>query len=322
VESYHCADDEECVNYACEAIECDCGYPSNHACVDYECCLNSECASDEICDLGTHTCIPVPCECPEKRINHQCDMTPEYCCSDLQCGQNKTCANNKCVERRLSFNVPENLVLGQNITIMVLDQDSNPVNNVGIDVKYLDQDPPVTESYYTDSNGVAIVPIRYAGRVQFVARKENYYFDFQSGEVPEPFNFIFILEIIVLIGCFGGIGIIAMRFLKGGVKIGFLGFRKGPLGLEKVVSGMRVMLRITNRTDKRMEEITIRDSVPRGAFIRCNIMPKIEPYDRSTTLLTWEILQLGPSEEVTIEYETRQANEGFSVKFEGKEYTA
>ncbi|MEE9323124.1 MAG: right-handed parallel beta-helix repeat-containing protein [Candidatus Aenigmarchaeota archaeon] len=311
-----CASTQKCTNSNCVNLDCECGYASNHVCVDYDCCKDDDCEEDdEFCDTDTHECEEVQCECSEKISNHKCNVEPDYCCKDLQCGENKTCVSNECIERLLSFTIPENLVLGQNISILVMDQNDNLVNNVRIDVKYIDADPVITETYYTNSEGVVEIPIRHQGRVDFVARKGGYFTNHHSGETPEPFNFFFLIEVIVLIGCIAGISIIGFKFLKRGGLSG-----KGPLKLEKTVSGNLAALEVKNTTGKKLQNITIRDSVPRGAFIRCNVSPKVEPFDETADILTWEILELDPKEEVTIEYETRQANRGFSVTFEGKEY--
>jgi hypothetical protein len=134
---------------------------------------------------------------------------------------------------------------------------------------------------------------------------------------------MFVLQIVVLILAVVGIVIIVLKYLKkggGGISIGGLG--RGPLKLEKTISGTRVMLRIKNKTNKKLQDIIIRDSVPRRCFIRCNVTPKVQALDRMTDVLTWEILELNPKEEVVIQYDTRRANEGFSVNFENKEYKA
>ena len=89
--------------------------------------------------------------------------------------------------------------------------------------------------------------------------------------------------------------------------------------MEKNVSGTTVMLSIRNTTKKTLEGVTVRDSVPDGSFISCPIVPKIQQLGPTSTL-TWEILQLGPREEVTIRYETYHSNRGFSVTYAGKEY--
>ena len=311
-----CENTQICANYHCVDLDCDCGYAEDHECVYYECCEDDDCDEDEFCDTETNTCEDVPCPCPEKIIDHECQMEVGYCCSGFQCDDNEECINHGCVERTLSLDISGEFVLGQNISILVLDQNGDPVGNVKIKVSYSETDPPVLEEYYTNSEGIAEIPIKHWGRVNFNADKGGYVATSASGEVPAPFDWLFLVQIIVLIGCVAGIVIVGLKFLKGG-KIGLGG---GPLKLEKTVSGSRVMLKIKNKTGKRMQNITIRDYVPRRAFIRCGLNPKVEPFDRARDLLTWEILKLDPKEEVTIEYETRQATKGFFVKFHGKEY--
>ncbi len=313
-----CANTQRCVNYGCVDLDCVCGYAQNHECVDYECCDDDDCEDEkDYCDTDTHTCKPVICDCPEKITDHECRMEPLYCCKDLQCDENEACINHECVERTLSFSVPEDVVLGQNVSILVMDQNGDVVSKVGIDVKYLDKYPVVIETYYTDNNGIAEIPVKHWGRVDFVARKEGYFTNSNTVSVPEPLNLIFLAEVMILIVCVAGISILGLRFLKGGLP-GLPG--GGPLRLEKTVSGNRVMLRIRNTKGEKLRDIIIRDSVPRGAFVRCGINPRIEPLDSKTDTLTWQILELDPKEEVTIEYDTRQAGKGFTVSFGGKEY--
>jgi hypothetical protein len=121
-------------------------------------------------------------------------------------------------------------------------------------------------------------------------------------------------EALALIGASAGIAVTALKLRGKRVSTG------GPLALEKTVSGTSVMLRVSNKTKKKLEEILIRDSVPAGAFMQCSVMPKIEPLDEKTSSLTWEILQLGPGEDVSIQYEAYSTNRGFSVLYKGKEY--
>lgn len=318
-----CAATEACItNWQCQDLDCVCGYASNHQCVDYECCDGDDCEDDKYCDTDTHICEDVVCECPEKISNHTCYMSSDYCCRDDMCGDNETCESNECIERYLSFSLPENLVLGKNISILVWDHNNDPVDNVEITVKYPDVEPPVVENYYTDADGVAKIPIKFAGRVDFVARKARYFLAHQTGEVPEPLNWMFVLQIVVLILAVVGIVIIVLKYLKKGGSGMSIGFGGGPLKLEKTISGTRVMLKVKNKTNKKVQDITIRDSVPRRCFMRCNVTPKVHALDRMTDILTWEILELDPKEEVVIQYDTRRANEGFSVNFENKEYKA
>jgi len=314
-----CGNIQTCINWGCVNLQCgECGYPSNHKCVNYECCSDASCAGNETCDIVKHECAPVPCGCTEKIANHRCTIEQGYCCNDLQCSDNEACHSHACVERTLSFSIGNDTAVGRNITIKVIDQDGNIVPDAGIDVKYSQPDPPVINTYYTDSGGNAVIEIKYAGKVEFVARKAGYFTTSKSFEVPEPFNMLFTVEIVVLVISLAGISFIAFRYVrKGGL---FLG--KGPFMLEKTVSLDHVMLKIRNKTKKLVRDVTIRDSVPRDAFLRARIMPKIENLDGRNDLLIWEILELNAGEEVDIEYEARATNRGFSVRLGDKEYSA
>lgn len=322
IEDDDCDYDEVCTEEECVELECDCAYPDDHECVPYECCEDEECDEDEECE--DHECEAVDCPCPEKIYDHKCNMDPGYCCSFEQCGDDEVCIDHECIEQTLSFTVPEELVVGQEVTITVTDQNGEPVENVRIKVSYPEMDEPVIETYYTESDGSVSIKIKYAGRVNFNANKAGYVSSSESGEVPEPFNFFFVLQIIILIACLAGIGFIAIRLIKGGglkgIKLGFIG--GGPLKLEKNVTGSRVILRVKNTSGKTIEGITIRDSVPKGAFIRSSVRPRVEPFDRFNDVLTWSILMLRPKERVVIQYDTKSANRGFSVKHGGKEYKA
>jgi hypothetical protein len=129
---------------------------------------------------------------------------------------------------------------------------------------------------------------------------------------------LFTVEIVVLVISLAGISFIAFRYVrKGGLSLG-----KGPFMLEKTVSLDHVMLKIRNKTKKLVRDVTIRDSIPRDAFLRARIMPKIENLDGRNDLLIWEILELNAGEEVDIEYEARATNRGFSVRLGDKEYSA
>ncbi len=211
-----CAGDEECSSHKCIGLECDCGYAANHACVAYDCCGDGDCAGNQSCNLDTNECERVLCDCPEKIANHKCSMQPGYCCKDMLCAENETCdlTTHACIERRLSLLIQDELAFGSNMTVKVVDQDGDPVPVVRIDVKYPAADPPAIETYYTDSSGLATIQITHAGRVEFVARKTGYFLGHSSGEVPEPFNFIFLIEVIVLIAAAGGIAFTAFRLLS------------------------------------------------------------------------------------------------------------
>lgn len=328
-----CEADEECGFYSntCVDIICECGEIVNHRCNPYECCEDSDCGDDEECNMTAHECIPVDCLCPEKVYDHRCNIEPGYCCSDLQCGEKEVCdlGENECISRTLSFSLPESPAVGDRVSITVYDQNSDPVDNAKIVVNYPDADPvPEPETYYTDTGGIATFEVRYPGRMEVTARKGGHYTESHTAEVPEPFNVFFLLQVVVLMGAVAGIAVVSLKLLRGGglsgvsLSLGPLSFGKSPLLLEKTVSGKRVMLIIRNRTEKRLTNITVRDSVPSGSFTKAAMTPKVERLDEENDVLTWEIISLAPKEEVDIEYTAESFNEGFSVKYKGKEYKA
>ncbi|MCK5018358.1 MAG: right-handed parallel beta-helix repeat-containing protein, partial [Candidatus Peribacteraceae bacterium] len=282
--TYDCFDTDDCfygtdvcLNNRCIELDCTCGYAVDHECVKYDCCYDSECDDTKYCDTESNTCELVLCECSEKRSNHRCNMAPGYCCSDLQCDRNEVCdtSSNTCIEMRLSFAIPDKFSVGQKVKIMVFDQDGNAVSNVKLTIEYPDTDPLVDmEEEYTNSNGLVEITIKHAGRVEINARKEGYYTESNTGEVSEPFNVMLIVQIVILIGCIAGGVVVYFKFIKGsGVMSGISIGGGGPLKLEKTVSGPHVMLKIRNKTKEMLEGITIRDSVPKGAFIRSRMVP-------------------------------------------------
>ena len=58
VECYNnndCEINELCVNNTCNEINCECGYISNHECVNYECCEDAQCNENQYCS-DLHKC--------------------------------------------------------------------------------------------------------------------------------------------------------------------------------------------------------------------------------------------------------------------------
>ncbi len=306
---YDCESNEICENHECVRLECECGYAENHECVSYECCGDEVCSSEEYCNLNTHKCEIVPCKCGERK-NHECILEPGHCCTDAQCEENETCVNGICVEQILSLEISGEIAVGKIVKIKVSDQDGNPVENVKIEVSYVD-DPEKKYEYYTDINGVADVPVLYAGRVQIVARKANYVTGFTTEDVPEPFNWFFLVEAAALIFSIIMIVFILLKLLPA---------IRSPFRLEKTVSGTSVMLKIKNRTNKKIFDMKVVDYVPRGSFMRCNIKPEIEHVGSDIDMLKWTILELNPKEEIVIQYEASGSLKGFSVEVDGREY--
>jgi hypothetical protein len=69
-----CEDDEQLVEGECVPIPCECGEIVNKQCVEFQCCADSDCGENEICE------------------GHQCKPKPTGgCSSDLQCADNEYC---------------------------------------------------------------------------------------------------------------------------------------------------------------------------------------------------------------------------------------
>jgi parallel beta-helix repeat protein len=302
-----CTSNQECKNFQCVNLECVCGEPSNHTCVYYECCDNDQCSDDEFCDISEHICREVSCTCGYIE-NHRCVRPDDYCCTDIHCGMNQTCdtSTHRCITRTLSVSIIGDLVAGQNVTVYVRDQNNETVSNVKLTVNYIRSG--TLETFYTNINGYAEIPIKEAGLVEFTIRKAGYVTNSTSFEAAAGFSFFPILIVIVII-----IGVSGIFLFKK-----FSPF--SPLRLEKTTSYGVVMLKIKNRTRKTLSNILVIDQVPSGSFLRCNIIPTIEPRGNVDELI-WNILELQPKEEVVIEYETYQALGKFRVKIGEKEYS-
>ena len=50
-----CPPDFICLNHSCSQLTCDCGYIENHTCINYDCCLDSDCDENEKCI--NHECV-------------------------------------------------------------------------------------------------------------------------------------------------------------------------------------------------------------------------------------------------------------------------
>lgn len=311
----YCGDDEECSSdYKCVKLSCGCGYASNHKCVEYECCEDKDCRDDEYCDISSHMCEEVSCDCGVAQ-NHMCVFPyPDYCCENSHCNANETCdvINHKCVAQLLYVYVPGRITQGETIKVYVRDQNNNSVSGATVTITYSDSGNMYLFS--TNSQGVAEVPINESGNVQISARKSNYFTGFQTAKVTPSFNWLLfsIIFVVLFIAIF-----IPLLLLKNRMSLKFWG---GPLKMEKTVSGRLAMLRVKNNTKETLKLLNIVDHVPRGAFVRCNVTPEIETTDSSTDRLKWTILELGPKEEIVIEYEARGFYKGFSVEHGGKRY--
>src|SRR4030095_9498690 len=80
-----CNGSQQCSAQQCTAVQCSCGTITNHQCVSYQCCSNSQCGAGEQC--VDHSCQP-GAECSG---DNDCPTT-QYCdsgsCKDVQavCG--------------------------------------------------------------------------------------------------------------------------------------------------------------------------------------------------------------------------------------------
>lgn len=88
-------------NVTCEY----CQYPFNYTCLNYSCCLDSQCQADERC--SDNRCLSLDCGNCQHIENHQC-MSYE-CCNNGDCGEGQKCIDNECKldgsggERSISF---------------------------------------------------------------------------------------------------------------------------------------------------------------------------------------------------------------------------
>jgi hypothetical protein len=119
-----------------------------------------------------------------------------------------------------------------------------------------------------------------------------------------------------------GIDVVAMLllllFAAGGVTALFYWRNRPPVGLKKTASGQEVTLRVKNRTDGYMNNVMILDSVPRGAFISCGLVPRFEEMGNVTNL-TW-VATLSEGEEITVKYQALKATGDFFVRIGDDEY--
>lgn len=333
--SYACLADSDCADYQncsqtqhqCEDVKCGyCKHAENHACVsDGECCLDTDCEDNKYCDIAEtpHACKDVACDCGI-RSNHKCTIPfVGYCCwTEMCCQGTPDCIQicdldqahtntvNRCINRSLNLALPSDIMQWQNITVSVADQNGDPVSNVMVTVRYESGD---NSTDYTDANGTVNIFIKEPGNVNIVARKAGYAVGYNVAEVKPGFDWLFVLPVIIVIILVPVIFFL-FRYLRSGGAA-------GPIKMEKTISGGFVMLKIKNKTDEVLSDVLVTDQVPRGAFIRCNIMPVIKRYPNYIDNLVWHLLELGPNEEVVIEYEATETGEGFTVRAGDEEYS-
>lgn len=56
-----CSEDEKCFKHRCLPINCKCGYPVDHGCFAYPCCVDEQCKPGQYCDTLSHTCSSIAC---------------------------------------------------------------------------------------------------------------------------------------------------------------------------------------------------------------------------------------------------------------------
>jgi type III secretory pathway component EscV len=100
---------------------------------------------------------------------------------------------------------------------------------------------------------------------------------------------------------------------------GFLYWRQmSPIRLTKNVSGQIVTLKVKNRTGERLENVLIMDTVPAGAFVSCDLNPKIETFGNEDHLTWFATMELG--EEIEINYQATSTSDSFLVRVDHDEY--
>jgi hypothetical protein len=313
--SADCAEGESCVSNDCSELNCGCGYPSNHTCIQYRCCENTQCNESDYCEMTTHECRRVECTCGSI-ANHQCARATGYCCDDTHCGENQICRKeqHQCITRTLNIVTEGDALIGRSIKVYVFDQDNKSVQDAGITVLY--QDTGKSEAYFTniqkDGRFYAEIPITEQGRFQVTARKAGFETQKVVSQASYDYFSVILPALIIII-----IIPLVLFFFKTHKKSHV---EDVTLSLDKDVNGQEVRLKIKNRSGKTLENLEVTDQVPVDSFIWSAMMPRITLKNSITDFLMWEILRLQPGEEVVIAYRTNKALSGFTVKVEGKEY--
>jgi hypothetical protein len=95
-----------------EPIQCEyCQYLVNNACVDYECCKNSDCPVNKACI--NHTCqaiCPSSCDDSDQKTNDYCNPSTDWKCKNVP---TYICGNGICEKQKIT------MIEGQSIKIMV-----------------------------------------------------------------------------------------------------------------------------------------------------------------------------------------------------------
>jgi hypothetical protein len=294
-----CSDAQQCLNSTCVDLTCTgCSYAEDHECKPHECCFDDDCLESQEC--LSNDCVAVDCECGII-TNHTC---LEYdCCSNFDCESDEECdtETHECRKKKIVFIMPEVINAGEEVSITVVDDERIAIEGVRITIEYKSG---VEETYTTDENGTITFVAKEAGEITLIAYAEGYDMEIVTLEVIPGIDITAVILLIVI---------------AAGAGTGFLFWKqRGPVSLSKEVMGKSVILRVKNRGSEQLESVMILDRVPKGAFISCNLMPQMEDVGDETHL-TW-IAMLTGGEEISINYETTGATEGFFVKIGDDEY--
>lgn len=181
-----CPDNQQCVNWQCVDIPCDCGDVQNHQCVPYECCSIQDCGQGQSCQ--GNVCVqgtPSPgcsndsdctmsqfCNMPPASSSGTCDEVQAGSCGIIQnhtfiayecgpgcpsCAEGYICVQNACVIRDISC--PASGVVGQMRACTATEGNSTCAN-----CEYELTDPGGSKTNgTTDGQGRITLPLGSAG---------------------------------------------------------------------------------------------------------------------------------------------------------------
>jgi hypothetical protein len=294
-----CSGAQECIDGSCVDVVCDgCRYAANHTCHSYECCLNEDCLEEQSC--SDHQCIEVVCFCGEI-ADHSCI---EYeCCSNFDCDTNQFCdtSMHKCVNKAMVIDTPPSVLAGETFTVRVKNQDGDPIEGVSVTIIYPSGG---RKTVTTDNIGVATLVAIESGTIQITAEMSGYDTGAVSVEASAAFNWLLVIvPLIILIAA---------------VAVFFYWQQLPPLVLVKMIRGQNVTLKVKNTSSEHMGNVLIIDTVPSGAFISCEMEPRVESFGGEDHI-TW-FAALNPREQIMINYQAVKASDRFMVKVGEDEY--
>jgi hypothetical protein len=97
-----------------------------------------------------------------------------------------------------------------------------------------------------------------------------------------------------------------------------------PVEMDKQTQANSITLKIKNKTDRVLRNITVYDSISKGDFLDSPTPPSIESFIDIDNL-KWKFSELNPNQELVINYTTRKPQDlkyskSFVIWIEGKEY--